>query len=262
MSVEKDKENLEKLFLKSNEKDIFAKIQERHSIKFFLGNLLNEELFLKKGILEVLILAIQYNKTYVFNETWKKIAQLTNKTYQLEIYREIIKKVLIECTPESEILKIVCNKVPFSLAEIGMDALYPALKQLKTANLIFFFEKRRLKKQKDLTESANIIVTAAHAFNDDDLLNYLQKRKVNVFGNNFEHLKMAAISGKIEKLNYFYAVKSSSFKELIDWNKEDIQPHFQSEKWLKSFELKERLSEKLKPKTNKAKITKIKVTKI
>lgn len=257
MSVEKDKESLEKLFLKSNEKNIFAKIQERHNIKFFLGNLLNEEIYLKNGILEVLNLAVKYNKIYVFNETWKKIAHLTSPTYQLEIYREIIKKVLIECTTESEILKIVCNKVPFSLAEIGMEAIYPAFKQLKTANLIFFFEKRRLKKQKDLTESCNDIVSAAHAFNDDDLLNYLEKRKVNVFGNNLEHLKKAAISGKIEKLNYFYGLNNSSFKKMIDWSKEDIQPHEQSEKWLKSLELKEKLSIKLKPKTTKIKVEKI-----
>lgn len=257
MSVEKDNENLEKLFLKSNEKAILAKIQEKHSIKFFLGNLLNEETYLKNGILEVLMLALKYNKTYVFNETWKKVSQLNNKEFQLEIYQAIIKEVLIVGTPESEIFKIVSNKVPVSLKEIGMNSLYPAFKQLKTANLIFFFEKRRLKKQQDLTESGNDIVKAAHAFNNEELLEYLEKRKVNVFGNNFEHLKEAVISGKIEKLNYFYSVEKSSFKTLIDWTKEDIQPHEQSEKWLKSLELKEKLSAKLKPKEEKIKTIKI-----
>lgn len=261
MSVDKDKENLEKLFLKSNEKDIFAKIQEKHGIKFFLGNLLNEEIFLKNGILEVLHLAVKYNKTYVFNETWKKISQLKNQTYQLEIYREMIKKVLIDCTPDSEILKIVSNKVPFSLEDIGMDSLYPALKEGKTKNLIFFFEKRRLKKQKDLTDSGSVLVSASHAFNNEELLTYLQKRKVNVFGNNFEHLKRAAIAGKIEKLNYFYSLEKYSFRDVIDWTKEDMQPHDQSDKWMRSFELKERLSAKLKPKANKNKV-KEKVSKI
>lgn len=257
MSVVKEKENIEKLFLKSNEKDIFAKIQERHSIKFFLGNLLNEEKFLKKGIIEVLFLSIKYNKVYVFNETWKKISQLKNTEYQLEIYREIIKKVLVECETDSEILKIVSNKVPFSLDEIGMDAIYQAFKEGKTKNLIFFFEKRRLKKQKDLTESANVLVTASHAFNNEELLTYLQKRKVNVFGNNFEHLKRAVVTGKIEKLNYFYTLEKSSFRKLIDWTKEDLQPHEQSDKWLRSFELKEKLSIKLKPKAERTKVTKI-----
>lgn len=257
MSVDKDKENLEKLFLKTNEKDIFAKIQEKHSLKFYLGNLLNEELYIKNGILEVLSLALKYNKVYVFNETWKKISQLTKKEYQLEIYSSILKDALVQTNTESEILKIISNKIPFSLEELKMDSLYPAFKEGKTENLIFFFEKRRIKKQKDLTESGNTLVSAAHAFNNEDLLKYFEKRKINVFGNNFEHLKNAAISGKIEKLNFLRNIDSVSYRQVIDWSKEDVQPHEQSEKWLKSFELKERLSNKLPVKNEKKEVKKI-----
>lgn len=248
MSGEKDKENLEKLFLKTNEKDIFAKIQEKHSIKFYLSNLLNEELYLKNGILEVLELAMKYNKVYVFNETWKKINQLTNTSYQLEIYRDILPKVLVSCDKDSEILKIVSNKIPSSLKELGLEVLATAFQNEKTDNLIFFFEKRRLKKQNDLTESAKDIVDAAHIYNNQELLKYLQKRKVNVFGTNYLHLKNAAISGKIDKLNFLRTLEEVSFREVIDWTKEDTQPHEQSDKWLRSFELKERLSTKLPPK--------------
>lgn len=258
MSGEKDKENLEKLFLKTNEKDIFAKIQEKHSIKFYLSNLLNEELYLKNGILEVLELAMKYNKVYVFNETWKKINQLTNTSYQLEVYREILPKVLDSCDKDSEILKIVSNKIPSSLKELGLEVLANAFKNEKTDNLIFFFEKRRLKKQNDLTESAKDIVDAAHFYNNQDLLKYFQKRKVNVFGTNYLHLKNAAISGKIDKLNFLRSLEEVSFREVIDWTKEDTQPHEQSDKWLRSFELKERLSTKLPPK----KLEKEKVKKI
>lgn len=257
MSVDKDKENLEKLFLKTNEKDIFAKIQEKHGLKFYLGNLLNEELYLKNGILEVLELAMKYNKVYVFNETWKKITQLKNESYQLEIYRSILKTALALSNVDSEILKIVSNKIPNSLKELTLDVLAPALQQEKTENLIFFFEKRRLKKQKDLTESSKEILDAVHFYNNQELLKYLEKRKINVFGSNFEHLKNAAISGKIEKLNFLRTIDSVSYREVIDWSKEDIQPHEQSEKWLKSFELKEKLSIKLPSKDKKKDLVKI-----
>lgn len=251
MSFDKDKENLEKLFLKTNEKDIFAKIQEKHNIKFYLSNLLNEELYLKKGILEVLELSMKYNKVYVFNETWKKISQLKNTNYQLEIYRDILPKVLLFCDKDSEILKIVSNKIPSSLKELGLEVLATAFQNEKTENLIFFFEKRRLKKHNDLTESAQDIVNAAHFYNNYELLKYLQKRNVNVFGVNYLHLKNAAISGKIDKLNFLNTLKKVSFREVIDWSKEDTQPHEQSDKWLKSFELKENLSIKLPPKEEK-----------
>lgn len=258
MSGEKERENLEKLFLKSNEKDIVAKIQEKHSIKFYLSNLLKEEIYLKNGILEVLELAIKYNKVYVFNETWKKIGQLSNQDFQLEIYRTILEKALVECEKDSEILKIISNKIPTSLKELGLKVLAQALQQEKTDNLIFFFEKRRLKKHQDLTECEKDLVDASHMYNNQDLLKYLQKRKVNVFGANYVHLKNAAISGKIDKLNFLHTLEKVSFKQVIDWTKEDVQPHEQSEKWLRSFELKEKLTTKLVSREQvKAKVVKI-----
>lgn len=258
MSGEKEKENLEKLFLKSNEKDIIAKIQERHSIKFYLGNLLKEETYLKNGILEVLELALKYNKVYVFNETWKKINGLTNEQFQLEIYQTILKKALVECEKDSEILKIISNKIPVTLKQLDLKVLADAFQQEKTDNLIFFFEKRRLKKHEDLIGCEKELVNASHLYNNQDFLKYLQKRKLNVFGTNYIHLKNAAISGKIDKLNFLHTLEKVSFKQVIDWSKEDIQPHEQSEKWLRSFELKEKLTTKLVPKEQvKTKVVKI-----
>lgn len=259
MPVEKEKDNLEKLFLKSNEKDIVAKIQEKHSIKFFLNNLLKEETYLKSGILEVLELALKYNKVYVFNETWKKINNLTNPEFQLEIYRTILQKALVMCEKDSEILKIISNKIPLTLKELDLKVLSDAFLQEKTDNLIFFFEKRRLKKHEDLTLCEKELISASHMYNNQDLLKYFQKRKLNVFGNNYEHLKNAAISGKVDKLNFLHTLEKVSFKQVIDWSKEDVQPHEQSEKWLRSFELKEKLTTKLVPKeiSKKEKVVKI-----
>lgn len=248
MSCEKDnenKENLEKLFLKSNEKNIFAKIQEKHSIKFFLGNLLNDEVFLKNGILEVLPLAIKHNKPYVFNEVWKKISQIKNQDYKKEIYKKILSEVLVECNSESEILKIVSNKIPLSFAEIKIDTFFLAFKQEKEENIIFFFEKRRLKKHADLTENYSQLLAAAHAFNCNKILEYFSKRKIDILGENYSYLKKAAISGQIEKLNYFYNHSPVSFRNVIDWTKESVQPHEISQKWLNSLELKLKLCLKL-----------------
>ena len=44
-----------------------------------------------------------------------------------------------------------------------------------------------------------------------------------MFGNNFEHLKNAAISGKIEKLNFLRNIDSVSYRQVIDWSKEDVE---------------------------------------
>lgn len=72
------------------------------------------------------------------------------------------------------------------------------------------------------------------------------------------HLKNAAISGKIDKLNFLHTLEKVSYKQVIDWTKEDVQPHEQSEKWLRSFELKEKLTTKLVSKEQvKAKVVKI-----
>lgn len=258
MSLDKDKENLEKLFLKSNEKDIFAKIQEQHSLKFYLSNLLNEEMYLKNGILEVLELAIKYNKVYVFNETWKKISKLTNTKYKLEIYREILSKVLNVCDKKNDILKIVSNKISYSLNELEFKVLGDAFKNRKTDNLIFFFEKRRLKKHNDLIECEKEIVDVAYFYNNYDLLRYLKKRHVNIFGENYVNLKNAAISGKTERLDFMRTIENISFRDVIDWSKENIQPHKKSDKWLKIIEFKEELSAKLPTKQEvKTKVRKI-----
>jgi len=258
MLAEKERENLEKLFLKSNEKDIFAKIQEKHSVKFFLGNILQEESFIKKGILEVLPLALKYNKVYVFNETWKKITRLKDSNNQKEIYQNITKEVLLTSEKDSEILKIVSNKVPLSLNDLNLSNLSLVIKEGKTDNFIFFLEKRRLKKHDDLKNYGNDLVKIGFIYNDYDFLNYLNKRDVDLFGENKIELKNAAILGKIEKLNYLYSINPISFKDCINWEKEDNQPSEMAEKWLKSIELKDKLSVKLEDKkTEKTKTVKI-----
>lgn len=247
----KERENLEKLFLKSNEKDIVAKIKENHSVQFFLGNVLQEESFIKKGILEVLPLALHYNKVYVFNETWKKITRLKNYNNQKEIYQSITKEVLLKSEKDSEILKIVSNKVPLTLDELNLANIALVIKEKKTDNIIFFLEKRRLKKHLDLIVNATQLVQMGFLYADYDLLNYLHKRGVDVFGENKVELKNAAILGKIEKLNYLYSINPISFKDCIDWEKEENQPSEMAEKWLKSIELKEKLSVKLEEKKPK-----------
>lgn len=258
MLAEKERENLEKLFLKSNEKDIFAKIQENHSVQFFLGNVLQEESFIKKGILEVLPLALKYNKVYVFNETWKKISRLKNKENQKEIYQSITKEVLLSTEKDSEILKIVANKVPLTLEDLNLATLALGIKASKTENVIFFLEKRRIKKHNDLKDYANDLIKMGFLCNNYDFLNYLHKRGVDVLGENKVELKNAAILGKIEKLNYLYSINPISFKDCIDWDKEEDQPSEMAEKWLKSIELKDKLSVKLEDKnTENKKIVKI-----
>ena len=258
MLAEKERENLEKLFLKSNEKDIFAKIQEKHSVQFFLGNVLQEESFIKKGILEVLPLALKYNKVYVFNETWKKIARLKNSDNQKEIYQNITKEVLLFADKNNEMLKIVANKVPLSLEELNLATIALAIKEDKVENVIFFLERRRAKKHNDLVVQATNLIKTGFLYNNYVFLNYLHKRGVDVFGEGKVELKNASILGKVEKLNYLYSINPISFKECINWDNEEDQPSEVSEKWLKSIQLKDKLFDKLEEKDiEKQKIVKI-----
>ena len=257
MSAKKEQENLEKLFVKTNEKDILAKIDQGQNMKFYLSNLLGDEVFLKNGILETLPLCVKYNKIYVFNEIWKRISRLNSKDYQLEIYRSILKKVIAECDKDSDFLKIVSNKIPFSLKELKMDVLIDALKTDKTDNLIFFFEKRRLKKHIDLIESKKDLLYSAYYYNNFELLNYFKKRGVEIMGEDFEYLKKAAVAGSINILNYLYSVNSLSFNSVINWEDEQQRPDEQSEKWLNSIIMKNKLSGKLKEKKEKSILNKI-----
>ena len=138
-----------------------------------------------------------------------------------------------------------------------MDVLIDALKTDKTDNLIFFFEKRRLKKHIDLIESKKDLLSSAYYYNNFELLNYFKKRGVEIMGEDFEYLKKAAVAGSINILNYLYSVNSLSFNSVINWEDEQQRPDEQSEKWLNSIIMKNKLSGKLKEKKEKSILNKI-----
>lgn len=244
-----NKEKLEQFFLKLKEDLILIKIEEGYNTKIFLSKILDDEKFYKEGLLEVFQLSIKYNKEFVFQETWKRIKDIKNENIKKELYKDIIKDLFLNSYNEN-LFKIAANKSVITLKEIGFEIFNDAMIKNKESYVIYFIDKRKIKKNNDFIY--NELIDIGFINKKYTFLNYLKKQGMDLLFDDNKYLRISNKIGDIQNIEYIQSINNKIVLELLKSN----ECHPNIKQWSDKVEFEKYLNKNIK-KNNENKIKKL-----